>query len=170
MPKPTTQPTQPVETARRAAAQNPGLPSLPPGWVWTTLGEVCHIVMGQSPPSSTYNTEEKGLPFFQGKAEFGKLHPTPRKWCTAPSLKIAHPGDILISIRAPVGPTNLANMKCAIGRGLAALRPSADQPSRYYLYYLRLIEKDWAQKATGTTFKAITGPVLREQPVPLAPL
>jgi len=146
------------------------LPPLPEGWVWATVGEVCHIVMGQSPPSSTYNTKGKGLPFFQGKAEFGELYPTAQKWCTASSLKVAYPGDILISVRAPVGPTNLATVKCAIGRGLAALRPLAGQSSRYYLYYLRFVEKEWGQKATGTTFKAITGGVLQEHLMPVLPL
>ena len=64
--------------------------------------------MGQSPPSPTYNSERRGLPFFQGKADFGDLHPTARKWCSQPS-KLAEPGDVLISVRAPVGPTNLAD-------------------------------------------------------------
>ena len=143
---------------------------LPPGWVWTTLGNVSHVIMGQSPPSSTYNTDGKGLPFFQGKAEFGKMYPVPKKWCTADVAKIAQPGDILISVRAPVGPVNLANQKSIIGRGLAALRPLRGQSNLYLFYYLRFIEKEWEKKATGTTFKAITVKILKEQEIPLAPL
>ena len=94
--------------------------TLPPNWSWVKLGVVCEIVMGQSPPSSTYNTDQIGLPFFQGKAEFTELSPVIKKWCSEPK-KIAEPLDILVSVRAPVGSSNIANQKCCIGRGLAAL-------------------------------------------------
>ena len=94
------------------------------------------MIQGQSPPGSSYNTEGKGLPFFQGKAEFGELYPTAVKWCTEPS-KIAQRDDILISVRAPVGPTNLCPEQACIGRGLAALRPRNGIPPRYILYALR---------------------------------
>jgi type I restriction enzyme S subunit len=77
------------------------------------LGSICEIIAGQSPPSSYYNQEGIGLPFFQGKADFGELHPTVRVWCSQP-IKIAERGDILISVRAPVGPTNLADSRCCI--------------------------------------------------------
>ena len=99
---------------------------LPKGWVWTTLQEISEIILGQSPPSSTYNTKDEGLPFYQGKLEFGKLYPTPRKWCAAPK-KIAEKGDIFISIRAPVGSTNICPDKSAVGRGLAAIRLKLNQ-------------------------------------------
>ena len=142
---------------------------LPPGWVWTTLGKSCEIVLGQSPPSSAYNTEGVGLPFYQGKAEFGSLYPTPVKWCSEPK-KIAEAGDVLISVRAPVGPTNLCQEESCIGRGLAAVRPEAEMPNVYFLYFLRYVEQDWDSKATGTTFSAISGKVLRGQEIPLPPL
>ncbi len=144
-------------------------PPLPRGWRWATLGEACDVILGQSPPSSTYNTEGVGLPFYQGKAEFGDLYPVPVKWCSAPQ-KVAEPGDILISVRAPVGPTNLCRERCCIGRGLAAVRPRAGMPSRYLLYFLRHIERDWERKATGTTFAAIGGKVLKSILIPLAPV
>jgi type I restriction enzyme S subunit len=86
---------------------------LPKGWRWLQLDQVCEIVAGQSPPGETYLKEPVGLPFFQGKADFGKVNPVARVWCNKP-IKIAQPGDILISVRAPVGPTNVANMKCCI--------------------------------------------------------
>jgi type I restriction enzyme, S subunit len=141
---------------------------LPDGWKWTTLADVCHIELGQSPPSSTYNTDGIGLPFFQGKAEFGDLSPTPVKWCSEPK-KIAEAGDVLISVRAPVGSTNLNREKSCIGRGLAAIRPNAGMSNLYFLYLLRLIKQELIDKATGTTFQAISGKVLREQLVPVAP-
>src|SRR5680860_802479 len=95
---------------------------VPRGWTEARLDEVAHVEMGQSPPSSSYNEDREGLPFFQGKAEFGALYPEPKKWCTDPK-KLASKDDVLISVRAPVGPTNLAPEKCCIGRGLAALSP-----------------------------------------------
>jgi len=142
---------------------------LPQGWGWTTLGESCDIVLGQSPSSDTYNIDGNGLPFYQGKAEFGDLYPTPEKWCSSPK-KIAEENDILITVRAPVGPTNLCPEKSCIGRGLAAIRPRNGMPTKFFLYFLRYIEKEWDSKATGTTFKAITGDVLRDQEIPLPPL
>ncbi|MCE2529264.1 MAG: restriction endonuclease subunit S, partial [Acidimicrobiia bacterium] len=65
---------------------------------------MAEVILGQSPPGRSYNTLGQGLPFFQGKAEFGKLHPAVRKWTTEPK-KLAVKGDILLSVRAPVGPT-----------------------------------------------------------------
>ena len=142
---------------------------LPEGWTPTTLGDTCLVIQGQSPPGTTYNTDGIGLPFLQGKAEFADLYPTAVKWCSAPS-KIADPGDVLISIRAPVGPTNLCAIKSCIGRGLAAIRPSSGVPSRYILYALRATEDELRSRSTGTTFEAIRGDDLRSHVLPLPPL
>ena len=142
--------------------------SLPTGWELTTIENISTVIMGQSPPSSTYNDEGKGLPFFQGKTEFGELYPIPVKWCSDPN-KRAQKADVLISVRAPVGPTNLAPSECCIGRGLAAIRPAQGIPSKYILYYLRGIESEIDSLGTGTTFKAISGGTLRLLPVALAP-
>ncbi len=145
------------------------LPSeLPSGWAKLSLAEVAEIIMGQSPSSEYYNAEGNGLPFFQGKAEFGDLYPEAVKWCSVPG-KIAQKDDVLISVRAPVGPTNLAPSECCIGRGLAAIRPRNGIPAKYVLHYLRSIERDIDALGTGTTFKAISGKTLREIPVPIAP-
>lgn len=80
--------------------------TLPDGWTIAPLQEIATVNMGQSPKSETYNVNRDGLPFFQGKAEFGKLYPTVRKYCTDPK-KVSEKDDILLSVRAPVGPTNL---------------------------------------------------------------
>ena len=150
-------------------ATSKSLPKLPNGWVWTTLEEISKIILGQSPPSSTYNTDGEGLPFYQGKLEFGKLYPTPRKWCTKPK-KIAQKGDVFISIRAPVGPTNICPEKSAVGRGLAAIRGlNGIQPS-FILFLMRRFENEIASRGTGTTFKAITGNQLKTFEIPLPPL
>ncbi len=142
---------------------------LPRGWACATLADVAEIVLGQSPPSSTYNVEGDGLPFYQGKAEFGELYPVPSKWCSAPH-KIAEGGDVLISVRAPVGPTNLSPGRSCIGRGLAAMRGRGGITSRFLLYTLRSSESTIAQLGTGTTFRAITGSQLRSFPICLPPL
>ncbi len=142
---------------------------LPKGWVWTTLEEIGEIILGQSPPSSTYNTDGDGLPFYQGKLEFGKLYPAPRKWCTAPK-KIAEKGDVFISIRAPVGPTNICPEKSAVGRGLAAIRGLGGIESFFILYLMHAYANKIASRGTGTTFDAITGNQLKTFEIPLPPL
>ena len=142
---------------------------LPDGWTGTTLEQISKIILGQSPPSSTYNTNRKGLPFYQGKLEFGETYPTPRKWCTVPK-KIAETGDVLISVRAPVGPTNICPEKSCVGRGLAAIRGLGGIKPLFILYLLRTFEDEIAGKGTGTTFDAITGNQLKTFEIPLPPL
>lgn len=142
----------------------------PTTWQQAKLIDVAIVNMGQSPSSADVNDEGYGLAFFQGKAEFGKLHPEPRKFCTAPK-KIAEKDDILLSVRAPVGPTNVANQKSVIGRGLAAIHAekSALEP-RFLLYFFRFIEPWMSQQGTGSTFKAISGAFLKELNTVLPPL
>ena len=148
---------------------NTNLPALPKGWVWTRVGEVSELILGQSPPSSTYNEDRKGIPFYQGKLEFGDIYPSPRKWCSSPK-KIAEKNDILISVRAPVGPTNICTEKSCIGRGLAAIRTMDGIKSLFVLYLIRAYENNIAKLGTGTTFKAITGNLLKNFKIPLPPL
>ncbi|WP_298119087.1 restriction endonuclease subunit S [Flavobacterium sp.] len=131
-------------------------------WQIKKLNEVSKIIMGQSPPSDTYNENAKGMPFFQGKAEFTDLYPVVKKYCSKPT-KIAEPLDILLSVRAPVGTTNIANQQCCIGRGLAAIR---FENYKYGFYFLRSIQHELDSKGTGTTFKAISGETIRETLIP----
>ncbi len=145
------------------------LQTLPKRWVSSRLGDVAEIVLGQSPPSSTYNENENGLPFYQGKLEFGNIYPSPQKWCTEPK-KIAEKGDVLISVRAPVGPTNICPERSCIGRGLAAIRGLGEIKTFFILYLMRAFEHNLTGKKTGTTFDAITGNILKEFVIPLPPL
>jgi type I restriction enzyme S subunit len=142
---------------------------LPSSWTWVTLEQIAHLEMGQSPPSEHYNQSKCGLPFYQGKTDFGKRYPTPRYWCTQPT-KIAYKGDILISVRAPVGPTNVANEECCIGRGLSALRPYQGVELEYLLLTLKCFESDLASLGFGTTFVAVTKKQLISFRLPLSPL
>jgi type I restriction enzyme S subunit len=124
--------------------------------------------MGQAPSGESCNEIGDGLPFFQGKAEFQKLYPKIKKYCSAPT-KLAERDDILLSIRAPVGPTNFAPENCCIGRGLAAIRANPEINQKYLLYFFRNIEPWLSQQGTGSTFKAINGDQVRELSVCLPP-
>lgn len=126
--------------------------------------------MGQSPPGHSYNTTGVGLPFFQGKSEFGQENPIAVKWCSDP-IKTAEKDDILISVRAPVGPTNLADQKCCIGRGLSAIRINTALADRDYVWrYLQRSEHELVKKGQGSTFDAINSDDLKKIQIPLPPL
>ena len=138
-------------------------------FISVSLDEVCEVIAGQSPPSATYNYDANGLPFFQGKTDFGQLYPVVRMWCSSPQ-KISLPNDILISVRAPVGPTNINIVKSCIGRGLSAIRCSDKINQKFLLHFLRFNENIIADKGTGSTFKAITQKDLKSLKIPLPPL
>jgi len=108
------------------------LGEIPKGWEVGTVGEDFDITMGQSPPGETYNEDGEGLPFYQGRRDFGFRYPSLRVYCTAPT-RFAKPGDTLVSVRAPVGDINMAIEDCCVGRGVAAVRHKTG--SRSYTYY-----------------------------------
>ena len=133
---------------------------------YVALKDVCKIIMGQSPDSSSYNRNEEGLPFFQGNADFGERYPVTRVWCNAPT-KIAQQEDILISVRAPIGALNYAGEECCIGRGLAALTPNRSKVSSEFIYWLlKGKNAELNSKGTGSTFKAISRKILEEIMIP----
>ncbi|MDD5486041.1 MAG: restriction endonuclease subunit S [Dehalococcoidales bacterium] len=139
-------------------------------WEMVRLGDIANFNMGQSPPSESYNDIGKGIPFFQGKSDFGLIHPAVRSYCSDPK-KTANTNDILISVRAPVGAINIANKRCCIGRGLAAISQLEDVSNYKYLYrYLQYKEKDIANMGVGSTFKAISKNDLDKIKIPLPPL
>jgi len=129
------------------------------------LGNIADIIAGQSPPSSTYNSEGNGIPFFQGKADYGEKYPSVRYWCTEPT-KISLPDDILISMRAPVGPVNINTIESCIGRGLSAIRVKKNVSRDFIYFWLKQNQHIIAAKQTGSTFKAITQKILSEIVVP----
>jgi len=144
---------------------------IPDDWKVARLGdeEIAEIIMGQSPPSSTYNKDGDGLPFLQGKMEFGEIYPSPTMFCSNP-LKIAEKNDILISVRAPVGDVNLAPCQLCIGRGLAVIRFNSQIANYvFYFYYLQKIKNHIEILGKGSTFKAINKDDLENLTVPLPP-
>jgi type I restriction enzyme S subunit len=144
---------------------------IPEHWEVVRLGDkkLFELIMGQSPPSISYNQNKKGLPFLQGKAEFGEIYPQPIKWCDKP-IKVAEKNDVLISVRAPVGDLNLADQKYCIGRGLASIRLKNNVNPFFLFNCLNFFKNQILTYGTGSTFKAITKEILENFKIPLPPL
>jgi len=128
---------------------------------------IAEVTMGQSPPSSTYNNQGNGLPFYQGKVDFSEIYlKPPQKWCSKPT-KVALKNDVLISVRAPVGPTNICKEKSCIGRGLAAIRAKENLDNFYLFYWFRYNEPEIVNFGQGSTFGAIKKDYLENFKIPL---
>ena len=127
---------------------------VPEGWERKTLDEIADITMGQSPKSIYYNEDGNGLPFHQGVTDFGVRFPSHQTYCTVQN-RLAEPGDILFSVRAPVGRINITTDKIVIGRGLAAIRSNREQQN--FLFYAlknHFFKEDMI--GGGSIFAAIT--------------
>ena len=120
--------------------------------------------MGQSPKSEEYNQDGFGLPFLQGNADFDYLHPIPRIWCDSAN-KIALKGDLLLSVRAPIGAVNIADQDYGIGRGLCAIRAVSTSVDFLYLCLLSMKE-EFNSRGTGSTFTAISSQDVRDALIP----
>ena len=142
--------------------------NLPAHWEIARLGDVCDIIMGQSPPSTTYNNEGVGMPFLQGKAEFTELFPMPTKFCTK-KLKVSPPGSVLMSVRAPVGNVNLADREYIIGRGLTSISLKQGD-NRFLLYMFLHTMREIQSQSSGSTFKSINKTTINDFRIPLPPL
>ncbi len=141
---------------------------LPRGWATCTLEDIADVSMGQSPPGSSYTNSDNGVLFLQGSAEFGEVVPTPVKRTTDPKT-LADDRAVLLSVRAPVGDTNLSPGEIAIGRGLAAVTPRAGINPRFCLWLLRAKRAALEQNSTGTTFAGVTARTVRTLPLWLPP-
>lgn len=140
--------------------QESSLGPIPEGWMVSTVGEHFDVTMGQSPPGSTLNDVAQGLPFFQGRTDFGFRFPSRRIFTTAPS-RVAEVGDVLVSVRAPVGDVNVASERCCLGRGLAGVRHRVGLKS-YGLYLMKSLEDEFSVfEGQGTLFGSIGGEAFR---------
>lgn len=128
---------------------------IPEGWEVCCLSDIANITMGQSPPGESYNGDGNGCVFYQGSTDFGSRYPTIRKFTTSPS-RFARHGDILLSVRAPVGTMNIAKEDCCIGRGLAALNSKENCMSYLYEVMIDLKQIFDRRNVNGTTFGSIT--------------
>ena len=137
---------------------------IPDGWSGGVFSEIANITMGQSPDGSSYNEEGNGVIFYQGSTYFGIRFPSVRMYTTAPT-RFGKQGDILMSVRAPVGAVNIANTDCCIGRGLSAI--NAKNGSITYIYFViqNLKERFDNLNSAGTTFGSITKDELYGLPV-----
>lgn len=139
------------------------------GWPQFRLGDICEIIAGQSPPGTSYNTEGKGLAFYQGKKEFGARDIRPATTWTTQPAKIAEAGDILMSVRAPVGPVNLVKERACIGRGLAAIR-AGERVDRDFLFYNLLMREPEIAGKEGAVFASINRSEIAALQICLPPL
>ena len=134
------------------------------------LGQVAEVIAGQSPPGRSYNNGGVGTPFYQGKTEFGQTFiGEPTKWTTDPR-KFAEKGDILMSVRAPVGPVNLATQRVCIGRGLAAIQPDRTCMLTPYAFQVLIHMEDEITGNTGAAFASINKGQIESIKIPLPPL
>lgn len=138
-------------------------------WQKVKLGDpdVAVLIMGVSPSSKFYNNNE-GVPFLQGSAQFGELYPVTDIF-TSKAVKVAERGDVLISVRAPVGDLNIADKKYCIGRGLAAIRAKEKTDSKFLFYYLLVSRKKIQSESSGSTFKSINKSTLDKFEILLPP-
>jgi type I restriction enzyme S subunit len=135
------------------------------------LGEpgIATIILGQSPPSSSYNYAHRGLPFYQGKADFGLVHPNTRIWCDA-GQQFSQKNDILISVRAPVGDVNISDADCVIGRGVSAIRAGEKTDPWFLFFALQHVKPEVESLATGSTFASINKSTLLDIKIPFPTL
>jgi type I restriction enzyme S subunit len=139
------------------------------GWEIKNLGEVCKVIAGQSPEGKYYNNNGNGLPFYQGKKEYGNKYLGEPKIWTTKVTKEAEANDILMSVRAPVGPINFSTQKICIGRGLAAIRASK-LIDKEFLYYFLLKHEHEIIGNTGAVFNSINKAQIEAIKIPLPPL
>ena len=137
---------------------------IPEGWEVGELKDIANITMGQSPPGESYNEEGNGMIFYQGCTDFGNRFPTIRKYTTSPT-RFAKQGDILLSVRAPVGTLNISKEDCCIGRGLACMNSKNDAITYLFGVMVNLKQTFDRRNASGTTFGSITKDDLFSLPV-----
>ena len=141
---------------------------LPQGWAYCQLSNVLKITMGQSPRGDSLNNK-KGIEFHQGKICFSDKFLLDSGIYTNEPTKIAEPNSILLCVRAPVGVVNITKNQICIGRGLCALTPFEGNAD-FYFYLLQTLQDSFDNQSTGTTFKAISGEIIRNENIILPPL
>ena len=143
---------------------------IPESWEWCRLGELFSTIMGQSPKGNTVSIANDGIEFHQGKICFGDMYLEPSEQTTSAPTKIAPSNSVLLCVRAPVGKVNITKREICIGRGLCAVIPHANMTAEYTYYLLETYEEILKKQATGTTFVAVTGEVVKNQLIPVPPI
>ena len=140
---------------------------IPDSWIWCTLQDTFKITMGSSPTGDTLNRKKLGIEFHQGKVFFSNKYILPSDIYSTQPVKLAEPLSILLCVRAPVGTVNITDRQICIGRGLCSLIPSKSIDLQYAYYVMQTCSEELEQKATGSTFKAVGGDVVKNQIIPL---
>ena len=143
--------------------------NIPSSWCVCTLKDVFEITMGSSPKGSSINTQKNGIEFHQGKISFTDMHLQETNVYTDEPTKLAEPHSILLCVRAPVGIVNITERNVCIGRGLCALKPTVGVDYKFAFYTLQTHKANFDKQATGTTFKAIGGDIIRNEKYVLPP-
>ena len=143
---------------------------IPDSWRWARIGDIYALTMGQSPDGNSVIKGTDGMEFHQGKVFFGDDYILKSDQVTTEPSKVAEAHSVLLCVRAPVGIVNITDRELCIGRGLCAIKPLAGMTEKYALYSIRCLKDIFIKKATGTTFVAITGEVVKNQLIPLPPL
>ena len=142
---------------------------IPKNWCLCKIKDVCSVIMGQSPEGEAVSDDKNGMEFHQGKICFGKKYLEESSSFTKHVTKIATKDSILLCVRAPVGIVNITEREICIGRGLCAIIPKYEINSDFWFYWLQSLQSDFEQKATGTTFRAISVDVIKNQIVAIPP-
>ena len=142
---------------------------LPEGWCECSFDDIFNITMGQSPNGSSIN-HQQGVEFHQGKILFGDKYLKQSDMFTDAPTKLATPNSLLLCVRAPVGVVNITQREICIGRGLCSLKPNAAINLDYAYHTLTTYQSDFESKSTGSTFKAISGSIIRKEVFALPPL
>ena len=143
---------------------------IPESWKWVRLGASFFVEMGQSPDGKSISIQSQGIEFHQGKVYFGKKELLTSPQNTTAPTKYADKNSVLLCVRAPVGKVNITRRKICIGRGLCAISSLCKISAEFIYFWLTSMESAFLKKATGTTFVAITGEIVKSQPFPLPPL
>ena len=142
---------------------------IPDSWEWVRITDLANITMGQAPKSNYVNTKKVGNEFHQGKSFFGKKIIQESDKYTELDNKLISPNSIVMAVRAPVGNVNITNRTIYVGRGLAGIEPFSGVDLNFLFSFLRTRKSSYETQATGSTFKAINGDIVRKTCVPLPP-
>ena len=143
---------------------------IPDKWNWCKIKDVCSVLMGQSPEGASVSNNPNGMEFHQGKIYFTDKYLSRAENYTSEVTRIAPENSLLLCVRAPVGVVNITKREICIGRGLCAIKPNYDIDEDFWFYWIQCQKEDFEQKATGTTFKAISVDTIKQQYIPLPPL
>ena len=167
--EPATELLKRINPKAEITCDNPQYGKLPKGWCETHIGDAFKVTMGQSPDGSSLNPID-GMEFHQGKILFGNKYLRKSSVLTNSPTKIADADTLLLCVRAPVGVVNITKQRICIGRGLCCLTPTKAINLDYAFYMLTTFQEKFESQSTGSTFKAISGSIIKNEQLWLPPL